>query len=224
VAATGQRNERRGDALSKPRIVDAAIDILDGAGESALTFRALAARLSTGSGAIYWHVSSKDDILAAAADHVISRAMAGVTGCTEPQEAIKAIALGVFDAIGEHPWVGTQLAREPWSAMLNVFEGIGAQLDELSVPESAQFNSASALVSYVLGLAAQYASARTLPRDTDRTTFLGAVTAEWTTRDPAKYPFVHRVAAQLRNHDDRDQFVAGIELFLTGIGATYPKD
>ena len=47
------RTERRTDALSKARIVEAAIKILDDEGEGALTFRALAARLATGSGAIY---------------------------------------------------------------------------------------------------------------------------------------------------------------------------
>jgi len=41
-----QRTERRADALSKDRIVEAAIEILDADGESALTFRALAARLA----------------------------------------------------------------------------------------------------------------------------------------------------------------------------------
>ena len=61
-----QRTQRRTDALSKERIIETAIEILDTEGESALTFRALAARLATGSGAIYWHVANKDELLAAA--------------------------------------------------------------------------------------------------------------------------------------------------------------
>jgi AcrR family transcriptional regulator len=67
------RTERRVGALSKARIVEAAIEILDNDGEDALTFRALAARLATGSGAIYWHIADKNDLLAAATDHVIAR-------------------------------------------------------------------------------------------------------------------------------------------------------
>lgn len=31
------------------------------------------------------------------------------------------------------------------------------------------------------------------------------------------HPFVHTVAAQLREHDDRAQFLAGIDLILAGI-------
>src|SRR6202046_456053 len=118
MAATTKRAQRRADALSKDRIVEAAIEILDAEGESALTFRALAARLTTGSGAIYWHVANKNDLLAAATSGVIARVMTEVVSGAEPRAAIRAIASGVFDAIDAPPWAGTQPsrgpARSPW--------------------------------------------------------------------------------------------------------------
>ena len=174
MATKTQRAERRTDALSKERIVEAAIDILDADGEGALTFRALTARLATGAGAIYWHVANKDELLAATTNDVIARVMTEVAGGAEPQEAIRAIALGVFDALDAHPWVGAQLSREPWhSAMLQIFEGFGEQLEALGVPPRAQFDCASALLNYILGLAGQYAAgARLVPPGTDRTAFL----------------------------------------------------
>ena len=218
MAARIQRTGRRTDALSKERIVEAAIGILDTAGESGLTFRALAARLATGAGAIYWHVASKDDLLAASADDVIARAMTGVVGGAEPREAIRAVASGVFDAIDAHPWVGAQLSREPWqSAMLQIFESFGRQIQALGVPGPAQFDCASALLNYILGLAGQYAAAARLPAETDRSAFLTTLAARWTQLDPAEYPFVHQVATQLREHDEREQFLAGINLILAGI-------
>ena len=221
MATRAQRAERRTDALSKERIVEAAIGILDTDGESALTFRALTARLSTGAGAIYWHVANKDELLAAATGDVIARAMTEVVSDAEPQEAIRSIALGVFDAIDSHPWVGTQLSREPWqSAVLQIFEGIGEQLQALGVPGRAQFDCASALLNYVLGLAGQYAAgARLIPRETDRSAFLATVAGQWAQHDPAEYPFLHQMAAQLAGHDDREQFLAGIDLILAGITA-----
>ncbi len=220
MATRTQRTGRRADALSKERIVEAAIEILDTDGESALTFRALAARLATGAGAIYWHVADKNELLAAAADDVIARVMTEVVSGAEPREAIRAIALGVFDAIDAHPWVGTQLSREPWqSAMLQILEGVGGQIQALGVPGRAQFDCASALVNYVLGLAGQYAAAaRLLPRGTDRSAFLATLAAHWAQLDPAKYPFAHQMATQLPEHDDREQFLAGIDLILAGIG------
>lgn len=217
--ATRRRTERRPDALSKERIVEAAIAILDREGESALTFRALAARLATGSGAIYWHVANKDDLLAAATDGIIARVLAdGVRG-TDPREVIRAIASGMFDTIDVHPWVGAHLARAPWQqAMLHIFDAIGAQLEAMGVPERAQFDCGSALINYILGVAGQNAAnARLLPRETDRTAFLEAIAAQWAQLDPAAHPFVHRIAAQLRDHDDREQFLAGVDLILAGI-------
>ena len=221
MAVKTQRTERRADALSKERIVEAAIEILDAHGESALTFRALTARLATGAGAIYWHVANKNDLLAATTDDIIARVMTDVVSGTEPREAIRAIALGVFDALDAHPWVGAQLSREPWhSAMLQIFEGFGEQLEALGVPQRAQFDCASALLNYILGLAGQYAAAaRLVPRGMDRTTFLTAFADQWAQLDPAEYPFVRRVAAQLPGHDDREQFLAGVNLILAGIAA-----
>ena len=219
MATRTQRTERRTDALSKERIVETAIEILDTDGESALTFRALTARLATGAGAIYHHVASKDELLAATTDQVIAGVMTEVVSGAEPREAIRAIALGVFDAINAHPWVGTQLSREPWQfAITQILESVGEQLQVLGVPGRAQFDCASALANYVLGLAGQYAAAaRLLAPETDRSAFLATIAARWARLDPAQYPFVHKVAAQLPDHDDRGQFLAGINLILTGI-------
>jgi Tetracyclin repressor-like, C-terminal domain len=140
----------------------------------------------------------------------------------EPQEAIRAIALGVFDALDAHPWVGAQLSREPWhSAMLQIFEGFGEQLVALGVPSQEQFDCASALLNYILGLAGQYAAgAARVPDGTDRTAFLASVAAQWAQLDEAEYPFLRRVATRLPEHDDREQFLAGLNLILTGIAAT----
>jgi AcrR family transcriptional regulator len=220
MASKTPRTERRADALSKERIVEAAIEILDTEGENALTFRALTARLATGTGAIYWHVANKNDLLAATTNDVIARVMTDIVGDADPREALRAIALGLFDVIDAHPWVGTQLAREPWQfAMLQIYESVGERLQALGVPERTLFDSVSALVSYVLGVAGQSAGyARLHEHGTDRSAVLATIAARWTESDPAKYPFVHRFAAQLREHDDREQFLAGIDLILAGIG------
>lgn len=220
---TSNRTERRADALSKERIVEAAIGILDHAGEGALTFRSLAAHLATGSGAIYWHVADKDDLLAAAADQVIAAALTDVP--TEHDgdaaHALRRIALRLFDAFSAHPWVGAQLFREPWQhAVLRILERVGGQLQALGVPEAAQFDAASALMHFIFGLAGQYAAgARLHPRETGQPEIVAAVARRWAQLDPAQYPFVRKVAAQLAAHDERAQFLAGIDLILAGIGA-----
>src|SRR3954466_2359936 len=150
---------RREDALSRERIVAAAVELLDVAGEGGLTFRALAAHLSTGPGAIYWHVANKDELLVAATDAVLTPAMAPDAAQDTPENAFRAVALGVFDAIDAHPWIGTQLARAPAQpAMLRIFERIGRQVQALGVPAPAQFTAASALLNYILGVGGQNAA------------------------------------------------------------------
>jgi len=224
MATRTKRADRRTDALSKKRIVEAAIELLDTGGESALTFRALAAHLATGSGAIYHHVANKDDLLAAATNDVIARVVTEVAGDADPREAIRTVALGVFDAIDAHAWMGALLSRTPsLVALPQIFEGFGGQLQALGIPDRAQFDSASALVSYTLGVAGQNAAnAHLFPHGTDRAAFLAAAAAQWARLDPARYPFVHEVAAQLPEHDDREQFLAGIDLILAGTEALAP--
>jgi len=65
------------------------------------------------------------------------------------------------------------------------------------------------------GLAGQYAAgARLLGREADRSAFLATVAAWWAQLDPAEHPFVRQVATQLPEHDDREQFLVGIDLIL----------
>lgn len=115
-----KRSPRRSDALSRDRIVEAAIEILDTDGETDMTFRALTTRLSTGAGAIYHHVASKNELLAAATDEVIGQVLTGVAGDMEPKQTIRAISLGIFDAIDAHAWVGEQLSHNPQPAGLRI--------------------------------------------------------------------------------------------------------
>lgn len=219
MTAETQASERRKTALSRDAIIAAAIEILDAQGEGALTFRALAARLATGSGAIYWHVADKQELLAAVADQVIARIMVDQADGAEPSEAIRIFALAVFDAIDAHPWIGGQLSRDPWQhAVLRILEAVGGHVRALGVPADAQFNVATAIMSFLLGLAGQYAlGAGMAEGGIDRTTALEEIAARWAKLDPENYPFVRFIATQLPGHDDREQFLAGIDLILAGI-------
>ena len=146
-----------------------------------------------------------------------------VTDGTTPQEAVRALALGVFDAIDAHPWIGTQLARAPaQTPLLRVFEHLGRQVQALGVPHAAQFTAASTLLNYVLGVGGQNAAnAREHRPDMDRTVFLSTTAAVWADLDPEEYAFTRTVAAELRDHDDRTEFLAGIDLIVAGITARF---
>ncbi|AEW99137.1 TetR/AcrR family transcriptional regulator [Streptantibioticus cattleyicolor] len=236
MATRTRRSQRRTEALSRERIVEAAVELLDTVGESGLTFRALTERLATGTGAIYWHVANKDELLGAATEAVVGAALAvepvapttPAAPADSPPDEIRAVALGLFEAIDDHPWLATQLAtqlsRSPWGSVTpRIFDSIGRRVRALGVPEDGWFTATSALVHYVLGAAGQNAAnSRADGPPKDRAEFLDDVATAWEELDPDDYPFARAVAGQLRDHDDREQFLAGLDLVLAGITALHP--
>ncbi|MGW2523805.1 TetR/AcrR family transcriptional regulator [Streptomyces sp. NPDC001617] len=222
---TTKKTERRASALSRERIVEAAIDVLDTAGENGLTFRTLSERLATGPGAIYWHVAGKAELLAAAADRAVTLSLH-----TEPADGsadgMHATALGLFDAMAAHPWLASQLTAQlshnpAGPATTRLFEAIGRQVRALGAPASSWFTATTALLHYILGAASQNAAnaerARGLDPDTGRGAYLDTVAEAWSRLDPEDYPFTRAVADQGLEHDDRLQFTAGIDLIIAGI-------
>ncbi|OXM51176.1 TetR/AcrR family transcriptional regulator [Amycolatopsis alba] len=213
----------REDALSRERIVEAAVELLDAAGERGLTFRTLTERLATGPGAIYWHVANKAELLDAATDSLISDALA-VDPTGSPEEEIRVLALGLFEAIARHPWLSTQLAvqlsRSPWGSVTpRIFESIGQRVSALGVPEATWFTATSALAHYIFGAAGQNAANVRVLDGVDRAEFLHAAASAWEDLDSGEFPFMKSIAGQVREHDDREQFLTGIDLILTGITA-----
>jgi AcrR family transcriptional regulator len=214
------KSHRREESLSRERIIEASIELLDSRGESGLTFRVLSERLATGPGAIYWHIANKTDLLTAACDAVVARTMNETVVGRTPQATIRAIALGVFDVIDEHPWVGSALTSAPGlSPIVRILERIGQQTRALGVPDKQQWAAVGTLMAYILGVSRQNAANRQLARTRglDRSDFLEAVSTAWSQLDSKEYPFARSVAGQIRNHDDRVDFLAGIDLILMGI-------
>ncbi len=242
-----RRAPRRTDALTRERIVAAAVELLDAAGPDGLTFRVLTERLATGPGAIYHHVANKGELLEAATEAVVAEALAAdpdspavaadsATATAPahrgpeptPRQRIRALALGLSDAIERHPWLAGQFAAQisrgsRLPATLRIFESVGRQVRALGVPESAWFVATSALMHYILGAAGQNAAnsaaARELGPGASRTAFLDATATDWEGLDPEEFPFTRAVADQVRRHDDREQYLAGIDLVLAGISA-----
>ena len=223
MANQDRRPPRREASLSRERIVEAAITLLDRRGEAGLTFRALSERLATGPGAIYWHVAGKGELLTAACDAVVARTLQAPLVGAAPEAAICDVALRIFDAMAAHPWVGSALTRAPGQLpIVRLVERLGQQVCALGVPEEARWAVASALLSYILGVAGQNAANGQLARSRglDRADFLETLSAAWSQLDPEEYPFARSVAGALRAHDDRADFLAGIDLILEGVNSS----
>jgi len=150
---------RREDALTRERIIEEAIALLDSSGEAGLTFRALAERLATGAGALYWHIANKNDLVTAACDAIVARSLGVQQADASPQDIIRVVALELFDVIDAHPWVGPALTRAPWQTpLVRILERLGQQIRALGIPQAEQFAAVSALLGYILGVSVQNAA------------------------------------------------------------------
>src|SRR6202142_2621746 len=158
-------SQRREESLSRDRIIEASIALLDHSGEGGLTFRTLSERLATGPGAIYWHIASKSELLTAACDAIVARMMNEPLVDATPEATIRALALGMFDAIDAHPWVGSALTQAASQLpMVRIIERIGQQVRALGVPDEEQWATVGALLNYILGVAGQNAANMQLAR------------------------------------------------------------
>jgi AcrR family transcriptional regulator len=212
--------QRRKESLSRESIIEASIQLLDTSGEGGLTFRTLSERLATGPGAIYWHIANKSELLTAACDAIVARTIEATLLGSKPKSNLRALALGIFDAIEVHPWVGSALAQAPAEMpMVRILEPLGQQVRALGLKDEAQWAVTGALLNYILGVGGRNAANRQLARarGLDRSDFLEAVATAWSQLDPQEYPFTRGLAGQVRAHDDRLDFLAGIDFILRGI-------
>jgi hypothetical protein len=76
-------------------------------------------------------------------------------------------------------------------------------------------------VGYIAGAGSQNAvNTRSHAGRDGRGDVLGAVADHWESQDPIEHRFLRRVTGQLRVHDDRVEFLAGIDIILAGLVAT----
>lgn len=206
-------------------VLTAAVALLDEAGEPALTLRALATRLGTGVGSIYWYVSGKDDLLDRAIDHVLSGVLTAVEGQTsggDPIDDLRVMAVTLFDAIVDRPWLGAHFMINidvPGNS-LRLYEKLGQQTLRLDLTPRQRFHAVSAIVGVVVGNAVgmgQEPPPEVLEGLVDREEFLGRYAETWRGLDAEEFPFVRDIVDEFDGHDDKEQFLAGLELTLAGL-------
>ena len=216
---------RRRASHSMEAVLTEAVALLDEAGAPALTFRALASRLGGGVASIYWYVSSKEELLDRATDHVIGSVLTDVEkhlGSDDPIDDLRVIALTLFDAITDRPWLAAYFMRntEVQGNSLRLYEKLGQQTLRLDLTPRQRFHATSAVVGVVVGTAAdmgQEPPEEVLDGAVDRDEFLGRVAASWRELDPEEFPFVREIIDEFAGHDDSDQFRAALELTLAGL-------
>ncbi|WP_433324075.1 TetR/AcrR family transcriptional regulator [Spirillospora sp. CA-294931] len=96
--------------LSRERIVEEAVALLDQEGPERLTMRRLAERLGTGSTTLYWHVKTKDDVVDLALDAIFGEVRVPARGVNWRAD-VAALIEGWRAAMLRHPWSAALLGR-----------------------------------------------------------------------------------------------------------------
>ncbi|MBZ9638918.1 TetR/AcrR family transcriptional regulator [Streptomyces sp. PSKA30] len=100
--------------LSRERITEAAIALLDEEGMERLTMRHLAERLGVGATTLYWHIDTKDDVIDLAIDAIFAEAPLPEGDAGSWQENVVALLSGCRAMLLRHPWsAALPLRRRP---------------------------------------------------------------------------------------------------------------
>ncbi len=101
---------RRAAPLTRERIVDAAVALLDEHGADGLTMRRLAQRLAVTPTALYWHVETRDDVLDLAFDRVFAEVELP-DGTGDWRADVRALAHRWRAVMLGHPWAPGLVGR-----------------------------------------------------------------------------------------------------------------
>nr|MDT0658096.1 TetR/AcrR family transcriptional regulator C-terminal domain-containing protein [Micromonospora sp. DSM 115978] len=101
---------RRATPLTRERIIDAAVALLDEEGNDGLTMRRLAQRLAVTPTALYWHVSTKDDVLDLALDRIFVEVRLP-DGGGDWRDDVRALTYAWRAVMLRHPWAPGLIGR-----------------------------------------------------------------------------------------------------------------
>ncbi|WP_225840488.1 TetR/AcrR family transcriptional regulator [Streptomyces sp. NK08204] len=154
------------NALTREQILTAAITLLDAEGLEGLSMRALGQRLGSAATAVYWHVGSKDNLIALAGDQLWHEIALPDPDGVGWRTAATIMANDLYAMLTRHPWLlqafGSLLMFGPGKArhddhLLAIYETAG-----FAGPAADQ--AAAAVFTFVLGNALGPAATASLTR------------------------------------------------------------
>lgn len=203
--------------LSRERIVEAALDLLDAEGLEAVSTRRLAAELGVSGPSLYNHVATKDELLDAVTEAVLGEVdlsmFAGLARGGPPgwREALYSWAHSYRAALAAHPNVVPVLARGPGRrrpTMLRVADAVFGGLVDAGWPRREATRVGALMRFFIIGSAlASFAGG--FPDD-------AAVYA-------GEYPHLDQahLLADRQQEIDESAFETGLQALLDGLEARF---
>ncbi len=204
------------NTLTRSRVIEAALVLIDAEGVSAVTMPRVAAHLGVGTMSLYRHVENKDDLLNGVAEHVLGRVKVPAGAPDDWEGRVVGYLRSLRSQALAHPALSSILAERGLT--------VGPVFDQLEqthgVLRAAGFSDADAartfysLFTYVFGFVIWE-----LPHVHQQPA--ASYTKAWNDAldelDPDSYPNLHALRAELTGVASNDQFEYGLERLVESL-------
>lgn len=213
------------EVLTRDRILDAALGLVDREGMAALTMRRLAAELGVDPMSIYHHVNSKGAVVAGLVERLFGQLRTVPAAATaappNPQQRVRAFARTLRGLMSAHPDLLLAAVAQPAIAAAGVLaagDELYAALEDAGLPPRLVVRGAAVVVDYVQGFA--LAERHTVNSAAGRRRLLEEMAA----RQPHELPALRRgleavsqVPPAEDSDDNTDDFDFGLDVLLSGL-------
>jgi AcrR family transcriptional regulator len=208
--------------LTRERIVAAAVELIEREGVDAVSMRRIAAELGSGVMSLYNHVPSKDALL----DGVAEQVMSGIDFSSEPgaswEDQVRAQARAFRQIARAHPRCTMVVVSRPNASAtgLRPIEHALATLRGAGFTGDEAVRVVRAFVAYIVGsLLREVGVAPSLapPQHQLAQPADGAPGAGQHRLDPAEFPQVTSLTAELMHKDHDADFEFGLELLVRAV-------
>ena len=220
--AIGRKARRRG-SLSREKIIEEALALLEEDGAGSLSMRRLAERLDVAPMALYTYVRGKDDLIDGLIDQVYAGLELDPGNQGDWTEQLAKLSQAIRAHLLAHPAVVPLAVQQPGLGPngLRLGEAIYSVLRPAGFSDQVVVGTVYALLTYILGFVALE-----VPRaGTDLQTsddFVRRLLAYFSALPPEEFSHHVELAPLLARFSTDDQFQFGIRTFLAGLQAQGP--
>lgn len=204
------------EPLTPPRVLSAALALVDRDGVAALSMRRLGRELGVEAMSLYNHVANKDEILAGLVDLVLADIDVPSAG-DEWRDAMRRRAASTRSVFLRHPWAIGLLEtyyKQSSPRRLGYFDGVLGCLRAAGFSNQLAMRGFTVLDAYIYGFIIQELS---LAFDDDES--LREVGADLLLQMAERYPHLSAVTREVmaEGYDRVEEFHFGLELILDGL-------
>jgi TetR/AcrR family transcriptional regulator, tetracycline repressor protein len=208
----------RRPVLSRQRIVDEAVALLEDPTAGELSMRHLARRLGVAPNALYSHVRDREDLISALVDEVYADVDLAPRVSDDWTEQLAVLCRALRQHLLAHPAIVPLALQQAGLGPhgLRLGEAIYSVLRPAGFGDEAVVGTVSSLHTYVLGFVALEAP-RGGARDDGNDEFVRRLSSFFAALPPNRFPHHVELAPLLTRVSSDDQFEFGLRTFLAGL-------